>query len=107
MAVNKFKRRFTKWYVKRGYTFGYIFRRGQVIEDDDNLFRLPCGIPEVKFTCPFWVKPLLIFFSPSVYYMEAYGRVMAEAFAEGMRKGMGMRERSKYEEFDGRDGSDC
>ena len=39
------KKRFTMWYIRRGYIFN----------------------PETGFECPFWVKPLLIFFSPSVY----------------------------------------
>ena len=46
------KKRFTKWYVNNGYKFGY---------DSSSV---------AVWRCPWWVKPLLIFFSPSVYFMS-------------------------------------
>lgn len=51
----KLKTRFTRWYVRRGYEFGYT-----------NYF-------EAYYICPVWVKPLLPFlFSPSVYLVEKW-----------------------------------
>ena len=49
------RKRFTKWYFKRGYRFGYKVDNGVAVWD-----------------CPWWVKPLLIFFSPSVYFYELW-----------------------------------
>ena len=49
------RRRFTKWYVKKGYGIGY--------------YDIGYG-PEIGFyLCPWWVEILAIFlFSPSVYF---------------------------------------
>lgn len=44
---------FTKWYVKQGYTFW------------SDLFG-------EHWVCPFWIKPFLVFFSPSVYMYKIY-----------------------------------
>ena len=50
------RRRFTKWYVRKGYGAGLI--------DTDELVKL-------VLSCPWWVKILAIFlFSPSIYYYE-------------------------------------
>ena len=62
------KERFTKWYVRRGYIFHYTFNT------------------ETVFECPFWVKPLLIFFSPSVYFREAVGKAIANILIEGINR---------------------
>lgn len=85
----KFKRKFTKWYVKRGYGFGYNV--DSVYIDSENMFSYPTRAYDAVFTCPWWVKPLLIFFSPSVYFMEAYGRIVAESFEQGMKSARGLR----------------
>lgn len=77
-----FKEKFTKWYVKRGYTFGY----GPTPVYDDGVFRIPTGMPEPYWDCPWWVKPLLIFFSPSVYMTEAWAKLWAEGVEDGMYK---------------------
>lgn len=45
----KLKVKFTKWYIKKGYKFGYDKNR------------------EAYWICPWYVRPLLIFFSPSIY----------------------------------------
>lgn len=58
--MNKLRRKFTEWYVQRGYTFIYI-RKGDCLMDLDGIW-----------VCPFWVKPLLVLFSPSVYFRSAY-----------------------------------
>lgn len=68
------KRRFTKWYVKRGYKFSYDLSHVAV------------------WNCPWWVKPLLIFFSPAVYFIEAYGKLAVDGFMEGLKKGMEAKE---------------
>ena len=63
------KKRFTKWYVKKGYKFFY---------DSSNI---------AVWRCPWWVKPLLIFFSPSVYFMN-YGKLFADGFMKGLKNEM-------------------
>ena len=55
--MNRIKVWFTKWYIKRGYTFWHDF-----VRIDENITRM-----KARYNCPLWVKPLLIFFSPSVY----------------------------------------
>ena len=57
------KKHFTIWYVRRGYIFD----------------------PETGFECPFWVKPLLIFFSPSVYTHIVFGEWVYKNLMEGMK----------------------
>lgn len=87
--MNKFKARFTKWYIKRGYRFIYNFNNVPVYHD--GFLSTPCGMPEILFICPWWVKPFLIFFSPSVYSAETIGKIIADALAEGMRAGEDMK----------------
>ena len=67
MSIEK---RFTKWYVKKGYKFGY----------DSSCVAV--------WHCPWWVKPLLIFFSPSVYFVQAYGKLIVDGFMEGLKNEM-------------------
>lgn len=86
MPVTKIKRLFTKWYVKRGYTFRYDFTGIPVIFD--GVHTLPLGQPKAVFNCPVLVKPLLIFFSPSVYVGEAWGRELIEGFEKGIKEGL-------------------
>lgn len=81
--MRKIRRAFTIWYIKRGYTFGYDFTGVPVY--DDGFMRTPMGIPRAAWTCPMWVRPLLIFFSPSVYGMETYGKAITEGFERGLR----------------------
>lgn len=61
-------RKFTYWYIKRGYTFEY-----------DELMN-----PVWK--CPWWVRPLLIFFSPSIYLMCKCGEIFCESFKKSLRE---------------------
>lgn len=61
------KRKFTTWYYKKGYRFGY--------DDPGKSF-------DTYFKCPRWVIPLLIFFSPSVYFHNL-GMDMCKWFKEG------------------------
>lgn len=74
---------FTIWYIKQGYTFGYDFTSTPVYTD--GIFKTPSELPKTIFGCPFWVKPLLIFFSPSVYCAETIGRALSEGFEIGLR----------------------
>ena len=68
------KKQFTKWYVNKGYKFGY---------DSSNI---------AVWNCPLYVKPLLCFFSPSVYCAENFRKLYADAFMEGLKKGMEAKE---------------
>ena len=70
--MNKLKKRFTKWYVDKGYLFGYDFTDNPT---------------ESSFVCPIWVRPLLIFFSPSVYLNETYGKIVRDGIREGIEAG--------------------
>lgn len=81
--MNKIRRIFTKWYVKRGYTFGYDFTDTPIF--DDGFLKLPLDMPKVVWNCPWWVRPLLIFFSPSTYMIECFSK----PFIEGLIKGLG------------------
>ncbi|WP_347256100.1 hypothetical protein [Anaerostipes sp. PC18] len=65
------KRRFTKWYIKRGYSFGYEFGISE-------------GICNARYYCPFWVKPFLILFSPSVYMKEKFRQGLVSGFIKGI-----------------------
>ena len=60
-------RKFTYWYIKRGYTFEY-----------DNY--------EPVWHCPWWVRPLLIFFSPSIYLMRKCGDLFCENFRKALKE---------------------
>lgn len=61
-------RKFTYWYIKRGYTFEYI-----------NYY-------EPVWHCPWWVKPLLIFFSPSIYMYRKCGEIFCENFRRSLKE---------------------
>lgn len=67
---NKIKNDFTRWYVRQGYTYY------SSMSDSDQ---------ETKWCCPWWVRPLLIFFSPSVYVKERY-KVTFERLSDSFRK---------------------
>ena len=70
--MNKLKERFTKWYVNKGYLFGYDFTDNPT---------------ESSFICPVWVRPFLIFFSPSVYLNETYNKIFLDGLREGFKAG--------------------
>ena len=63
------KKRFTIWYAQRGYTF-------DPRPDEEHTGS--------AFECPFWVKPLLIFFSPSVYTHIVYGEFIYKNLVGGL-----------------------
>lgn len=77
IAMKRIKERFTKWYIKKGYTFGYALHR---IDFDDPFYQEPIAI----FDCPWHVKPLLWFFSPSVYFREKHGKAIMSWLEEGI-----------------------
>lgn len=64
---NNIKIKFTKWYIKKGYRFEFDY-----------------AILDARFICPIWVKPFLIFFSPSIYFNEFLGK----AFMGGLTAGL-------------------
>ena len=64
----KIRKRFTKWYIKMGYTFGYD------------------SYGDAYWNCPWYIKPLLFLFSPSCYCInENIGKAMLEGFLEGFK----------------------
>lgn len=68
-VMEKLRQRFTEWYFRHGWTFEYTLG----------------GKP--TWNCPFYVKPLLVLFSPSVYFMRVssgFARGFEEAFAEAL-----------------------
>jgi hypothetical protein len=68
--MTKFKRRFTRWYVRKGYGFS-------------------CDpfTQKSDFYCPWYIRPLLIFFSPSTYHYEVDCKPFAEGIIAGLRRG--------------------
>jgi hypothetical protein len=64
------RKSFTKWYIRKGYTFGY-----------EQIFPLI-----TVWNCPWYVKPLLFLFSPSTYFYETT-KIFAENFAKGFMEG--------------------
>lgn len=61
-------RKFTYWYIERGYKFGYH----------------PSG--QAYWVCPWWVRPLLIFFSPSIYMYCKCGELFCDSFRRGIKE---------------------
>ena len=80
--MNKLKHRFTQWYIRKGYTFGYDYTGVPAI--DDEYIKHPSKIPKAIWRCPFLVRPLLAMFSPSIYAAEAWGKVIVEGLIKGM-----------------------
>ena len=68
----KLRKQFTLWYIKKGYRFGY---------DGGNLY------PVAVWYCPWYVKPLLFLFSPSIYfYFENVGKLFLDGFLDGVSR---------------------
>ncbi len=88
----KLKKRFTKWYVKKGYTFGYDFSECEMVGGDDIFPPMPKTAPAAVWNCPWWVKPFLFLFSPSVYAVEAWGKQFIDGFMAGLQMGMDAKE---------------
>jgi hypothetical protein len=83
--MNKIKRLFTLWYIKRGYTFHYDFTNTVVFDADYFTHPVEVEIPKAVWTCPRWVRPLLIFFSPSIYYIKTDGEALVKGFLDGLQ----------------------
>lgn len=94
--MNKLRKIFTRWYVKRGYTFGYDFTDVAIF--DDGFMRTPVSMPRAVWDCPWWVRPLLIFWSPSTYY-HIKGEVLSNGFIEGLQ-GVKLRANDLQKEID-------
>lgn len=62
------RERFTRWYYKQGYTFG--------VEND----------LKPRFKCPWYIRPLLFLFSPSVYF-RCLGEYASYWIKKGIEKG--------------------
>lgn len=81
--TSKLKEMFTKWYIKRGYTFEYDFSN---IDNYVDYIATPDNLPQAVWHCPYWVRPLLIMFSPSIYYIETFGKNITEGLYRGLTK---------------------
>lgn len=68
--MERLKVRFTRWYLRRGYRF----REAS-----------PDGCEKAVWTCPLWVFPLLVFFSPSTYRRLEVSRLLSAGW-EGLKK---------------------
>ena len=67
------RKRFTLWYIRKGYRFGY---------DGGNL------APVAVWYCPWYIKPLLFLFSPSIYFhIENVGKSFLDGFLDGISRG--------------------
>ena len=63
--MTNLRKRFTLWYIRRGYTFRTV--EGEGVWD-----------------CPWWVRPMLFLFSPSVYFKEcAFVRKLVQGIISG------------------------
>lgn len=68
--MNKIKRAFTKWYIRKGYIF-------------------ECELTysgRTYWGCPRWVRPLLFLFSPSIYVLETLTKPFVEGFEQGIKE---------------------
>ena len=84
------KKRFTKWYVKNGYKFGYDFTDVPVY--DDGFMKTPAGVPKAVWHCPWFVKPFLFLFSPSVYAIYDWEKQISDGFVAGLKVEMEAKE---------------
>ena len=71
----KLKECFTRWYYRKGYRMYY--------ENCD----YGDLVASMSFECPWWIMPLLIFFSPSIYFIE-YQKEIGRWYEEGIKQGM-------------------
>ena len=79
--MERLKRKFTNWYIKKGYLFGYDYSQ---CEDIDGI---PFGDLKTYVRCPIWVRWLAVYlFSPSMYMYEKVN-LLSQAFCEGFESG--------------------
>lgn len=86
--MRKLREKFTKWYFRKGYTFGYDFNGIETIGGDDVFPAMPKSMPRAIWNCPWYIKPFLFLFSPSVYQMEWSNEYIVKGFMEGLTKGI-------------------
>lgn len=84
------KSRFTKWYVKKGYRFTYAIVGFDFSTEDLSMKYLESNPNPLKeiFSCPWWVRPLLCFFSPSVYGSQMLYKQIQESLKKGYIEGL-------------------
>lgn len=75
--LDKLRRKFTKWYVRKGYRFEYNFNGYE-----------SWNIPTAYWICPNWIKPLLVLFSPSIYQLETDGKALMQGFIDGFNSAL-------------------
>ena len=90
--MRKLREKFTKWYFRKGYTFGYDFNGVETVGGDDIFPAMPTSMPRAVWNCPWYVKPFLFLFSPSVYQMEWSNEYIVKGFMEGLAKGLELKE---------------
>lgn len=83
--MRKLREKFTKWYFRKGYTFGCDFNGIETIGGDDVLPAMPKSMPRAVWNCPWYVKPFLFLFSPSVYCMEIATNYIYKGFMDGLQ----------------------
>lgn len=71
--TNKYSKRFTKWFYRKGYRWA-AWLNPKTEEMEHGL------------QCPFWVKPLMVFFSPSVYFSVYFSDEHAAVFEKESEK---------------------
>ena len=77
--MRKLRRKFTKWYYRKGYKATYLYT-----------------VDNYVFSCPWYVKPLLFLFSPSIYNREI-GKKFTREFWKGIGRSMKENKQSNYE----------
>lgn len=84
------KSRFTKWYIKKGYRFTYAYAGCDFTTEELSMKFLENNPNPLKgvFSCPWWVRPLLCFFSPSVYGTQMLYKQIQEALKKGFIEGL-------------------
>ena len=70
--MGRLKKLFTKWYIKKGYTYGLSYT-SNTRKDITDIYIVR------YYNCPLWCKLLLFLFSPSVYSAEI-GMCIIDAF---------------------------
>ena len=78
--------KFTKWYFRKGYTFGYDFNGIETIGGDDIFPAMPKSMPRAVWNCPWYIKPFLFLFSPSIYDIEKITKTFVNGFLKGLNE---------------------
>lgn len=54
--------------------------------------KIPAGVPKAVWHCPWFVKPFLFLFSPSLYAIYDWGKQISDGFMDGLKVGMEAKE---------------